>query len=178
MLPVVITAPVAVEIKVGDVVAARFVSHCLIKNWSKRAGNFPLKIGLAGLIKGINRERKTGTCNLAARHDGDSNEDNQAAPNEGGSREIHLATSRFYWPNMPPTFDAMSPKPPAALSPAPPPMALSICPAMGAGSLVLRNPRTVLTAVRAWSSEIPVFAETCLMSSSMSLLLLNVATSP
>src|SRR5262245_51673714 len=47
--------------------------------------------------------------------------------------------------NMPPTFAATSPSP---LSP-PPPIALSICPAIGAGNFVFRKPSTVVTAVRA-----------------------------
>src|SRR5262245_39351748 len=95
MLPVVITAPVAIEVKVGDVVTTRLVAHGLIKNWSKRAGNFSMNTDLAGLSKGINRERKTGTCNFAARDEGDCNEGNQATPNEGESGKLHLVASRF-----------------------------------------------------------------------------------
>ena len=44
--------------------------------------------------------------------------------------------------------------------------ALSICDATGAGNFSFRKPRTVVTAVLAMSSEIPVLAETRLTNSS------------
>src|SRR6185369_16455202 len=83
----------------------------------------------------------------------------------GESLDQTTGPTCFFYFNSPPTAEATSPPIPPP-SP-PPPTTLSICPAIGAGNLSFKNPSTVVTAVRALSSEMPVRCATCLTSSSM-----------
>src|SRR5258705_11845744 len=58
VLPVVIAAPITVKVEIGSVIAARFVSECLVKDRRKARGNFARVTALGCLCL----RQRGGTC--------------------------------------------------------------------------------------------------------------------
>src|SRR6185295_8897387 len=59
VLPVVIAAPITIKVEVGDVIATRFVSECLVKDRREARGNFARVTALGCLCL---RQRGDGMC--------------------------------------------------------------------------------------------------------------------